>query len=235
MPSHPIPHDEVPSSHLCSFNVDLRFRLNIATPSARTTAGKTHRPPPPYSERNEYEGDVVRRGPVRVEECGAPIRSWFFKANWLELTETHLALHASANKAPRVTISMSDIVKLERTEIKLYCLVLETKDARYLLAFRSDDDLYGWQDAISSRSMGVGPPLNFRHEIHVAVNRVTRKYTGLPDQWAKLLSVPQDELRPSFTPLPVDQSHVFRFYPGEQHPRPPPLDVPSDVLEGWQY
>ncbi|KAJ6602631.1 hypothetical protein DFH09DRAFT_1270528 [Mycena vulgaris] len=220
MPSHPIPHDEVPNSHLCSFNVDLRFRLNIAIPSFRTTARKTQRAPPPYSKRNEDEGKVVRWGPVRVEECGTPIRSWFFKVNWLVLTETHLALHASANKAPRAIIPMSDIMKLERTEIKLYCLVLKTKHARYLLTFRSDDDLYGWQDAISYRSMGIGPPFNFQHKIHVGVDRAKGIYTGLPDQWAKR------DLPPPFArPVPSDQSHKFRkmrFYL-------PPLNVPSDV------
>ncbi|KAJ7112921.1 hypothetical protein C8R44DRAFT_631423 [Mycena epipterygia] len=116
------------------------------------------------------------------------------------------------NKAPRVVIPLSEILKLERSDIKPYCLILETKDGRrYLLTFRNDSELYDWQDQISRREdMGVSSPRNFKHIVHVGVDHRNQTYTGLPAEWAKQLSYPQGKLHPTFS-------------------RPPPKDVPEDV------
>ncbi|KAJ7479868.1 hypothetical protein FB451DRAFT_165791 [Mycena latifolia] len=226
MPSHTLSQpDEVPAPLLCSCYVELRFGFPFSRAARRWR--RVSAPPPPYSEAkrvseskrekaelDEEQGQAARRGPVRVEEAGGAMRSWFFKINWLVLKETHLELHPSANTAPRAVIRMSEIAKLARTDVGRYCLRLETKDNRqYLLSFQSDNDLYGWQDAICWRFTGVSAPINFVHKIHVSVDpRNRQQYVGLPDQWVKLLSYPQGQLHPIYS-------------------RPLPRDVPSDVAE----
>ncbi|KAJ7661721.1 hypothetical protein B0H17DRAFT_321390 [Mycena rosella] len=135
------PNDEVPT---CSLTVDVRFRFNLGTPFLR--GRRTRSTPPPYSRTNGIRdgGKAVKQGPVCVELEESPMRSWFFgKINWLVLTDTHLALHTSATKPPRSVILTSDIAKLERTDLKPYCLRLKTNNIQYLLTFHGDNDLYG--------------------------------------------------------------------------------------------
>ncbi|KAJ7487235.1 hypothetical protein B0H11DRAFT_1861046, partial [Mycena galericulata] len=107
MPSHydSLP-DEVPSSKLCSLSVEIRFNFGIPSPRSvrrRRSVG----PPPPYSKNSEAQqghedSQVVRRGPVHVEEYGAHVRNWYFSANWLVLTDNNLSMHRSAGQAPRI-------------------------------------------------------------------------------------------------------------------------------------
>lgn len=76
-------------------------------------------------------------------------------------------------------IHLRDIANIERTDLKPYCLLLETKDKRYYLALKSDEELYGWQDDIYSRSplMGVSNPTNFVHKVHVGFDPVSGAFT----------------------------------------------------------
>ncbi|KAI0920347.1 hypothetical protein AcW1_002116 [Taiwanofungus camphoratus] len=57
-------------------------------------------------------------------------------------------------------------------------------------SLKSDEELYGWQDDIYSRSplMGVSNPTNFVHKVHVGFDPVSGAFTGLPDAWSKLLT-----------------------------------------------
>ncbi|KAJ7243904.1 hypothetical protein B0H12DRAFT_1129934 [Mycena haematopus] len=188
--SHPNYSDEHSSSMLCSLNVEIRFRLNVRAPRSRSTPPG---PPPPYSKNVEPDNGknceesvvVVRQGPVRVKEDHA--RSWFFSDNWLVLSDTHLALHPSADEAPRVVIPLSDITKLERTESGPHSLILETRGNKtYSLAFKNDNDVYDWKDFISYRTTGVSDPWNFKHNVHVGWNTANGEYTGLPPEWVKI-------------------------------------------------
>ena len=63
--------------------------------------------------------------------------------------------------------------------MKPYCLLLETKDRRYFLSLKSDEELYGWLDDVYSRSplMGVSNPTNFVHKVHVGFDPVTGAFT----------------------------------------------------------
>ncbi|KAJ7487259.1 hypothetical protein B0H11DRAFT_2278830 [Mycena galericulata] len=176
--------DEVPSSKLCSLSIEIR--LNVGIPSPRSV-------PPPYSKSSEAQqghddSQVVRTGPVHVEEYGSHSRNWYFSTDWLVLTDNNLSMHGSAGQAPRTIISISDIAKLERTEVKSHGLILETTQGKkYLLTFKNDDDLYGWQDTIYLRSAGGSNPWNFKHNVHVAVDPLNGNYyTGLPDEWRKV-------------------------------------------------
>lgn len=79
---------------------------------------------------------------------------------------------------------------MSRTELKPYCIEVETKEKTYYLSLKSDEELYSWMDEIYSRSplMGVSNPTNFVHQVHVGFDPVSGAFTGLPEQWTKLLT-----------------------------------------------
>ncbi|KAJ7479867.1 hypothetical protein FB451DRAFT_1240048 [Mycena latifolia] len=140
------------------------------------------------TRKADEDARVVRQGEVCVRQCGVHPRNWFRKDRWLALSETQLTVHPSKTKVPRSHILLSDIARLERTEVVPHGLALQTKnERRYLLIFQNDSDLYGWQDDISCRSMGVGVPYNFVHEAHASFDPVTGGITGLPPGWDKVL------------------------------------------------
>ena len=76
-------------------------------------------------------------------------------------------------------VQLKDITNVERTDLKPYCLLLETKDKRYYFSLKNDEELYGWQDDIYSRSplMGVSNPTNFVHKVHVGFDPVSGGFT----------------------------------------------------------
>lgn len=75
---------------------------------------------------------------------------------------------------------LHDIISVNRVDAKLYCLFIETKSQRKLfIAFKSDEELYTWQDAIYSHSLlsGISSPRNFVHRVHVGYDPVTGNFT----------------------------------------------------------
>ncbi|KAH8101267.1 Pkinase-domain-containing protein [Cristinia sonorae] len=133
--------------------------------------------------------NIVRSGSVQVKEDG--VVSWFWRPKWLILKEQTLSIHKSetASQAQSI-VQLGDISNIERTDLKPYCLLLETKDKRMYFSLKNDEELYGWQDDIYSRSplMGVSNPTNFVHKVHVGFDPVSGAFTGLPDAWSKLLT-----------------------------------------------
>ena len=74
---------------------------------------------------------------------------------------------------------LADITNVDRTDLKPYCLLIETKDRRLHLSLKNDDEVYGWKDDIYARSplMGVSNPVNFVHKIHVGFDPNTGNFT----------------------------------------------------------
>ncbi|KAI8869603.1 Pkinase-domain-containing protein [Ramicandelaber brevisporus] len=69
-------------------------------------------------------------------------------------------------------------------------MVIRTKDKEFHLKCESDEELYSWMDLIRERCKGittVSRPTGFQHNIHVDFDPMRGTYTGLPDQWARLL------------------------------------------------
>ena len=90
-----------------------------------------------------------------------------------------LSPHASRQfSPPQVVIYLRDISNIERIDLKPYCLLLESKDKRFYLSLKGDEELYGWQDDIYARTpMGASIPTNFVHKIHVGFDPVTGAFT----------------------------------------------------------
>ncbi|KAJ6554009.1 STE/STE20/PAKA protein kinase [Mycena vulgaris] len=162
-------------------------------------------------------GGVVRQGPVSVKEDGT-FASWIWKVKWLVLKEMTLTLHKSENSPQQSVILLRDIANIERTDLKPYCLLLETQDRkRFFLSLKNDEELYGWQDDVYSRSplMGVSNPTNFVHKVHVGFDPVSGAFTGMPDQWSKLLTK-SAITREDYAKDPQAVLDVLEFYTDHQ-------------------
>ncbi|TFK50606.1 Pkinase-domain-containing protein [Heliocybe sulcata] len=131
---------------------------------------------------------VVRCGYVNIKEDG--FASWLWREKWLVLKEQTLSIHKNESMPQQSVINLRDIANIERIDLKPYCLLLQTTDKRYYFALKSDEELYSWQDEIYSRSplMGVSNPTNFVHKVHVGFDPISGAFTGMPDQWNKLLT-----------------------------------------------
>ena len=117
-------------------------------------------------------------------------------------------------------IWLKDITAVERTELKQYCLLVESKDRKIWLSLKSDEELYGWQDDIYSRSplMGVSNPTNFVHKIHVGFDPVSGAFT---------VSISRAECLPKPLRLRLELDTDFRVFQNNgldcSHP-PPSLE-----------
>ncbi|TFK92911.1 Pkinase-domain-containing protein [Polyporus arcularius HHB13444] len=159
---------------------------------------------------------IVRSGMVAIKEDG--IVSWLWRPKWLVLKEQTLSIHKNETSSQyQSLINLSDIANIERTDLKPYCLLLETKDKRIFFSLKSDEELYGWQDDIYSRSplMGVSNPTNFVHKVHVGFDPISGAFTGLPDAWSKLLTK-SAITREDYAKDPQAVLDVLEFYTDHQ-------------------
>ncbi|KAG8929291.1 Protein kinase [Tulasnella sp. 419] len=158
---------------------------------------------------------IVRNGYLSVKEDG--FASWLWNRRWLVLKEETLTFHKNESAPQSSVIYLKDISNVERTDLKPYCLLLETKDKRIYLSLKSDEELYGWQDDVYSRSplMGVSNPTNFVHKIHVGFDPVSGAFTGLPEQWTRLLTS-SAITREDYAKNPQAVLDVLEFYTDHQ-------------------
>ncbi|RDB27310.1 Serine/threonine-protein kinase SKM1 [Hypsizygus marmoreus] len=134
---------------------------------------------------------VLRIGRARIKGQGS-LSSWVWKATSLVLTDEALV-------TPDYKIPLGNITKVERVDLKPYCLLLEAKgNRRYHLSFENDGELYDWQEDVYSRCplIGGGNPFGFVHHVHVGFDPVSGAFAGLPQQWSDHLT-PGSQSEPS--------------------------------------
>lgn len=124
-------------------------------------------------------------------------------------------------------IHLKHVRAVRRVDLKPYCLEVATSNEKqYHMQVRSDDALYGWMDDIVGASMAVGgmpdgpgdtsgvsAPTDFVHEVHVGFDAQSGAFTGLPDEWVRLLatsSITRDDLAKD----PDAVFDVLKFYTG---------------------
>ncbi|KAI0341197.1 p21 activated kinase [Trametopsis cervina] len=171
---------------------------------------------PNRSTDNLSNANIVRCGVVSIKEDG--LVSWLWRPKWLVLKEQTLSIHKSeSSPQPQTIVHLGDIANIERTDLKPYCLLLETKDKRMFFSLKSDEELYSWQDDIYSRSplMGVSNPTNFVHKVHVGFDPISGAFTGLPDAWSKLLTK-SAITREDYAKDPQAVLDVLEFYTDHQ-------------------
>ncbi|KAG6890508.1 hypothetical protein C0995_007707 [Termitomyces sp. Mi166 len=121
---------------------------------------------------------VVRMGRVRIKGQGS-FSGWAWRAKSLVLTNEALVI--PGNKIP-----LDHITRVERVDLKPYCLLVQVKNRTYHLSFENDGELYDWQDDVYSRCplIGVGSPSGFTHNVHVGFEQISNT---LPSQWNALM------------------------------------------------
>ncbi|RXK42212.1 STE/STE20/PAKA protein kinase [Tremella mesenterica] len=184
------------------------------------------------SDRNNL---TVRTGSVSVKEEG--LKSFLWRQKWLVLGGIDLQIFKNEQStSPQLVCNLPEIQDIQRVDLKPFCIEIEVKDKLFYFAFRSDEELYGWMEDIYSRSplMGVSAPTNFVHQVHVGFDPDTGGFTGLPPQWAKLLTssaITKEEAARH----PEAVLDVLEFYTRQQmgdarpsyHPTPVPALPPS--------
>ncbi|KAG6915634.1 hypothetical protein DXG01_010635 [Tephrocybe rancida] len=140
------------------------------------------------SEKPNQEPLIVRVGRVRIKGQGS-LSGWAWRVKSLVLTNEALVI--PGNKIP-----LDHITKIERVDLKPYCLLLQVKNRTYHLSFENDGELYDWQDDVYSRcpAIGVGNPSDFVHNVHVGFDQLNN---SLPTQW-------NDLVNPASPTLPTD-------------------------------
>ncbi|KAI8081055.1 kinase-like domain-containing protein [Thamnidium elegans] len=131
--------------------------------------------------------EIIKDGYLSVKEDG--LRAWIWSKRFCVLRDQALTFHRNEQSGQCVAlIFLKEITSVTRTDLKPYCFEVATKDKTYYIACKSDEDLYSWMDEIYNRStVGASGPTNFVHEVHVGFDPHTGAFTGLPDQWTKLL------------------------------------------------
>ncbi|GAA5945150.1 serine/threonine protein kinase CLA4 [Sporobolomyces koalae] len=184
MPSRPAPPipDTASSPSIMSSPANARPLLPTSNSqsAAFSTAGSTSR----------SAHTIVRRGWVTVKEDG--LRAWIWSKRWLILREQSLSFYKSETNttAASIVIQLQDLSSVTREDLKPFCIALVTPARTFYLALKSDEELYSWMDEIYARSplMGVSSPTNFVHQVHVGFDPVSGAFTGLPEQWTRLLT-----------------------------------------------
>ncbi|KAF5329233.1 hypothetical protein D9619_009313 [Psilocybe cf. subviscida] len=220
-PSRPAPQapvrrgpDSVPLYTSSSSNYSNSYSAPLGSPSSMSY---------PYSGiggspnrgADDGTGGIVRQGPVSMKEDS--FGNWLFQRKWFVLKEEALSIHKSETSPPQTILWLRDVSNIERIDLKPYCLQLEASQRRFFIALKSDEELYGWLDDVYSRSplLGASNPTNFVHKVHVGFDPVSGAFTGMPEQWSKLLTK-SAITREDYAKDPQAVLDVLEFYTDHQ-------------------
>lgn len=140
------------------------------------------------------------------------ILSFLWQKRYLVLNDLYIALYKSDKNFddPVLTISLTSIVSVSRTQLKQNCFELVRSSERnsyssssslggnnndsskktIYIATKAEHDLHSWLDAIFAKCpllSGVSSPTNFTHKVHVGFDPETGSFVGMPTNWEKLL------------------------------------------------
>nr|AAG38545.1 protein kinase Ste20 [Pneumocystis carinii] len=191
---------------------------------------------PSYSSSNIYAGrcfdvshtykgskGVLKAGWANVKEEG--IKSWIWSKKYLVLTDKVLrVMKNESSTSPGLSIPLREIMNVSRAELKDYCFEIlrdpgigsGTKKS-YFISLKSDNDLYSWMDEIYSRCplMMVSNPTNFTHKVHVGFDPKSGGFTGLPEEWTRLLTA-SAITKEDYAKNPEAVIEVLQFYSDTQ-------------------
>jgi tRNA A-37 threonylcarbamoyl transferase component Bud32 len=114
--------------------------------------------------------------------------------------------------------------------MKPFCFEIIRSGAQksIFVACKNDSELYSWIDEIYTKCpfTGVSSPTNFTHKVHVGFDPTSGEFTGLPDEWAKLLSS-SAITKEDFTKDPQAVVDVLDFYSKTIGNDTPPQSIPA--------
>ncbi|KAI9689544.1 MAG: Protein kinase [Bathelium mastoideum] len=148
---------------------------------------------------------VVKDGWAKVREEGGFLKLW--SDRFLVLREHQLDFLKSNNTSKiSFTIQLRDVTNVQRSEAHPYSFEIErsmqtgsttspaSKDGPtkvVICKLETDNEVYDWIDCIYERcpSMGgVSLPTGFSHRVHVGFDPNSGAFTGLPQEWERLLT-----------------------------------------------
>ncbi|KAL2263876.1 hypothetical protein VTK26DRAFT_4553 [Humicola hyalothermophila] len=181
--------------------------MTLASPVSSTYSGSTIALP--ISRQTSLTSDgsgglaIIKQGHVGLPSKN-PFQQW--KSRYLILRKDILDFHKNENGKSLYKILLADVVSVGRVPDDNGDPVFEIKrklnnsytgppgddedGVRSLrICVKTDDELYEWIDCIYARSPGgVSNPSNFSHAVHVGFNPQTGQFTGLPEEWTRLLN-----------------------------------------------
>ncbi|PWW78038.1 PBD-domain-containing protein [Tuber magnatum] len=147
----------------------------------------------------------IREGWATIKEDG--LKSLYWAKKYIILRELSLDfLKTETSSSPTLSVSLKDIVSVNRTDMKPYCfevvrmassqngansMASDAPRRTVFVSVKSEQELYDWVEDVYSRcpSMGgVSNPTNFTHKVHVGFDPISGGFTGLPEEWSKLLN-----------------------------------------------
>ncbi|AEO58038.1 hypothetical protein MYCTH_2305012 [Thermothelomyces thermophilus ATCC 42464] len=182
--------------------------MSISSPVSSTYSGSTIALPISRQGSNNLDGSggvaIVKQGYVGLPSKN-PFQQW--KSRYLILRQDNLDFHKNENGKWLYKIQLSDVVSVDRVPDDNGDPVFELRrnvtnaypgppgdddgnGVRSLrICVKTDDELYEWIDCIYARCPGgVSNPSNFSHAVHVGFNPQTGQFTGLPEEWTRLLN-----------------------------------------------
>ena len=172
----------------------------------------------------------VKTGWASVKEDG--LKAFLWTKKFLVLREYALDFNKTeTSTATSLTIPLKDIISVNRVDTKPFCFeIVRSPNASsgasissmandssrriVLVSVKTDAELYSWIDEVYQRcpSMGgVSNPTNFTHKVHVGFDPVSGGFTGLPDEWEKLLTA-SAITREDYAKNPQAVIEVLEFY-----------------------
>ncbi|KAI9251736.1 kinase-like domain-containing protein [Sporodiniella umbellata] len=128
---------------------------------------------------------IIKEGYLALKEAWG---IWPWAKRYCVLRDQSLTFHKNEAGQCIGSLFLKEIGSVSRNELKTHCFEITVKEKTYYIACKSDEELYGWMDEIYNRSsVGTSGPTNFVHKVHVGFNPTTGAFTGLPDQWTRLL------------------------------------------------
>lgn len=181
--------------------------MSISSPVSSTYSGSTIALPISRQRTNNFDGAggvaIIKQGYVGLPSKN-PFQQW--KSRYIILRQDILDFHKNESGKWLYKIQLSDVISVDRVpddngdpvfEIRRNMTNLypgppgdDENGVRSLrICVKTDDELYEWIDCIYARCPGgVSNPSNFSHAVHVGFNPDTGQFTGLPEEWTKLLN-----------------------------------------------
>ncbi|KAH3688946.1 hypothetical protein WICPIJ_000074 [Wickerhamomyces pijperi] len=176
---------------------------------------------------------VRRQGWVQVKDEG--LMSFRWPKRFLVLTDSNVTFYKADDKEEIwLKIPVSTIVTLTKVQQRPYCFELirnantssigaltvnATGNKKSLfVSVKTQSDLDGWLDAIFAKcplTGTVSSPTNFTHKVHVGFDPTSGNFTGLPDNWKKLLQHSKIT-NEDWSKNPVAVIEVLEFYQDQQ-------------------
>lgn len=201
--------------------------LSISSPISFNSSQSLLTPGGPLSAGFDKK---VKTGWASVKEDG--LKAFLWTKKFLVLREYALDFNKTETSATTsLTIPLKDIISVNRVDTKPFCFeIVRSPNASsgasissmandssrriVLISVKTDAELYSWIDEVYQRcpSMGgVSNPTNFTHKVHVGFDPVSGGFTGLPDEWEKLLTA-SAITREDYAKNPQAVIEVLEFY-----------------------